>query len=235
MQILGESGGNSSFHDEAVERMSNNSRNLLMPPFTMRSNFCAPLPEDFKEDEQAREETSYLTEELPDYESEESSFCLPDPLQLQTKFADRFGHSAIGMHDMHDIEEDSGELGDDVENHMHGDADGYRDGDDSGSIDMHVDDARDINMSSNSTRATRNGAEESAHGRQSIQGLQWVDSTGRDVTMRGGGRGSARGGLFPQVGSGMPPPLPMVPEECSGKISVLDGEGGSVGLQDSVN
>ena len=108
--------------DDGGVCVSGKSCSALMPAMTMRSNFVAPLPEEFMESERARgpqQELSYLNlddDKLPDYQSEESSFCLPNPLQLQEKFG-----SIVQQYHMDGVTEEEEGEGDDLSdsNSMH--------------------------------------------------------------------------------------------------------------------
>jgi hypothetical protein len=98
-----------AFHSNDLEELPgevlSKSGNPFLPARTVRSDLFEPLPEDTQQEKnfvvlssvndlntsiqhvadsaQPEQELSYLTQDLPDYESEESSFCLPDPLHLQ--------------------------------------------------------------------------------------------------------------------------------------------------------
>jgi hypothetical protein len=65
-------------HSETIRGSRSVELRSLEQPSGQRDHFNV-----FKEPEP---EPTYLTDDLPDYQSEESSFCLPDPLQLQEMY-----------------------------------------------------------------------------------------------------------------------------------------------------
>lgn len=255
--------------------MSGKSAHQLMPPLTVHSNFGVPLPEESREEpsethhsitfdyKEPEQEMSYLTDELPDYQAEESSFCLPNPLQLKEKFG-----VLVEEYHMHRDAEVAGALPDTVTTQgdteelmdMDDDSSGYRNDYNSNSIEIHGEDetgmslpgprhtfpsgwnvsrgGRNIPMRSfqqNSSEYMHAGGEASNSNSINQGYLGGAGGMHAQQCLGSGYRGCGSGGGRNGMFSGRPP-LTVVPEESS-RISTWDGASGdnaSVVMHDSI-